>query len=242
MLFRSGKWIHIPDTSFEWAGLVFFGTLQMIVYWFVYEGFGKGQLAILNPVFASFTGLVALISIVFFGEQASVFRLVSLLVIFAGVILISTDPTALGLRRIKLNHVPGLKEVGLGTILAAVWTLSWAKFVNGQDWLSYALFMYTFMTIAAYVFSRFMKVKLEVVKSNLFVFLALIGIGEVIAYLAISMGYSATPLTSVVALISGAFSLPTIVLARIFLKEKVTNVQTIGTLVIIFGIIFLSLR
>ena len=237
-----GKWIYVPQNLWQWAGLIFFGTLQMIVYFFVYEGFGKGQLAVLNPVFASFTGLVALVSILFLGEPAPLFRVIALFVIFVGVILVSLDLNELRLRRIRLDHVPGLKEVGMGTILAAVWTLSWSRFVSGQDWLSFALFMYAFMTIAAYVLSRFMKVKLEVVKSNLLVFLLAIGIGEVIAYLAISMGYSATSLTSVVALISGAFSLPTIVLARIFLKEKVATVQTIGSLVIIAGIIILSLR
>ena len=235
-----GKLISIPNDPIVWAGLLFFGTLQMLVYWLVYEGFGKGQLAILNPVFASFTGLVAFISIVVLGEAAGISRILALFIIFAGVILISVDLN--GLRSKNFNFVPGLKEVGAAAILAAIWTLLWDKFVGSQDGLAYALFMYAFMTLAAFVVSRLLKVRLSGVKSDLWKLLVLIGLGETIAYLAISLGYSATSLTSVIALISGAFSLPTIILARIFLKEKVTFVQTIGSLIIIAGIVFLSIH
>ena len=213
----------------------------MIVYWLVYEGFGKGQVSVLNPVFASFTGLVAIISIVFFREQVSVSRFVAIAVIFCGVMMISMDLTALRSGKIKLDHVPGLKEIGLAALLAAIWTLSWDKFVGGQDSLSVTLFMYGFMTVAAYLLARVKVVKLSLVKSDLWKFLVLIGLGEVIAYLGITWGYASTSLTSVVAVISGAFSLPTIILARVFLKEKVVAVQTVGSLVIIAGIIILSL-
>jgi len=51
-------------------------------------------------------------------------------------------------------------------------------------------------------------------------FLFLMGLGEAVAYLAISWGYSKTTLTGVVALVSGAFSVPTVVLAYTFLKER----------------------
>src|SRR5690349_15152544 len=44
-------------TGLTWLGLAGFGALQMIVYWLVYIGFEKGQLAVLKPVFASFTGI-----------------------------------------------------------------------------------------------------------------------------------------------------------------------------------------
>jgi drug/metabolite transporter (DMT)-like permease len=241
-LIFTGKLIYIPQNIQEWGGLVIFGTLQMVVYYFAYEAFGKGKLAILNPIFASFTGLVALASVMFLGEVVSDALALSLLTIFSGVILINLDIE--GLKAKRINVVAGLKEILIATLLAAVWTIGWSIFVEGKDFLSYALFMYAFMTVAAFILSKIMKVKLKVAKkdSNLWKFLVLIGLGEIIAYLAISLGYSATSFTSVVALISGAFSLPTIILARLFLKEKVTLIQTIGSIVIIAGIAILSFR
>src|SRR3954463_9014913 len=49
--------ILIPSDPMVWAGLVFFGALQAIVYLLVYIGFGKGQLAVLNPIFSSYSGV-----------------------------------------------------------------------------------------------------------------------------------------------------------------------------------------
>lgn len=239
--FIFGKLITVPSTLITWVGLILFGILQMIVYWLVYEGFGKGQVAVLSPVFASFAGLVAVISILFLGEQSSDLRILSLFIIFAGIILISTDIKGWNIKNIKLINVLGFKEVAIATILAAVWTLGWGKFVDGEDWLSYALFMYFFMTVAAFLLSRFMKINLSGVATNLWKFLFIIGLGEAIAYTSISLGYSLTPLVSVVALLSGAFSLPVMILARIFLKERVSVIQTIGSIVIIIGIMVLSL-
>lgn len=240
-IFVRGQQVMLPSKPLDWAGLVFFGVLQAVVYLFVYKGFGKGQLAVLNPVFASYSGLTAAFSILVFGEVVSGHLILALATIFIGILLLSMDFPALKSKRINFSHIPGLKEVGIATLLAAVWTLGWDKFVGGRDWLAYALFMYAFMTAAVWIISKVQKVSLKVSKQNVWKFLILIGVGETLAYLALSLGYSVTSYTSVIVLVGGAFSLPTIILARIFLKEKVARIQTIGTLVIIAGIIMLSL-
>lgn len=235
-----GKIIHIPTSFGVLTGLIFFGVLQMIVYWLVYVGFGKGQLAVLNPVFASFPGIVILVSIIGFGEPLHLRLAAALVAIFGGIILLNLDIQALRSR--KLNISPGLKEVALAAVLAAGWTIGWDKFVNGKDALSYALLMYVFMTITALAAAKLSKVKLRGVERDLWKFLVLIGLGETIAYLAISWGYSATPLTSIVAVISGSFSLPTIFLAFIFLKERITRLQVAAAFIIIIGVALVSLN
>lgn len=222
-----------------WLGLLGFGVLQMLVYWLVYKGFEKGQLAVLNPVFASFTGIVALVAIIGFGEHASGRLLVALAVLFAGIILLNVDLE--GLKSKQLNLVPGLKEVGAATLLAAIWTLGWDKFVSGQNPFSYALFMYAFMTLAAFALAYIMKEKLSNVPSRVRPYLLFMGAGETLAYLAISWGYSSTNLTGIVALVSGAFSVPTVILAYLFLKERVTKLQTSAIIVIVAAIGVVSL-
>ncbi len=195
----------LPQNSVEWGLLIFFGALQGIVYLLVYKGFGKGQVGLLNPVFASFSGIVALISVGFLGEKLSGSLPLSLGVIFIGILFISMDTQAFRLKRLKLGNVPGIKEVGLATVLAAIWTLSWDKFVGGKDWLVYALLMYAFMTLVLLAIAKYQRVKLKVTKPNIWKFLFLIGFCEILAYASISLGYSKTSFTSVVALISGAF-------------------------------------
>lgn len=234
-----GQSLSLPGSGTEWVGLVFFGVLQMIVYWLVYEGFEKGQLAVLNPVFASYSGLVALIAIMFFGEPLSILLGIGLVAIFAGILVINLDFS--DLRSKKVNIVPGLLEVGAGAILAAGWTIGWDRFVSGQSALTYALFMYIFMTVAAFALAILMKVPLFGLDRRLFKYVALIGVSEMVAYLAISWGYSETSRTGVIALVSGAFSLPTIVLAFLFLKERITRVQSFAIAVTVVGIMLVSI-
>jgi drug/metabolite transporter (DMT)-like permease len=232
--------IQIPSDLQTWVLLLFFGALQAAVYLLVYSGFRKGQVAVLSPIFASFSGFTAAISIIVLGEVVSGYVFVGLATLFIGILLINLDLQALRSKRISFIRVPGFGEIAGGTALAVVWTLLWDKFVGGKDWLFFTLVMYAFMTVVILMFAKFRRIKLSVVSPPIWKFLVLIGLCEIVAYLAISWGYSTTPLTSVVALLSGAFSLPTIFLARIFLKEKITALQIGGGLVIIAGIMVLS--
>jgi uncharacterized membrane protein len=232
-----GEGIAVPSSASAWAGLALFGVLQAVVYLLVYRGFGKGQVAVLNPVFASFSGLVAVVSIMALGETASAYKVAALALIFAGILLLSIDRHALGIR---IASTPGFKEVALAAVCAAFWTVGWDRLVAGQDWVTYALLMYAFMTAAVYVFAMIGRVDLGSVAPGVWRLLVLIGAGETLAYLAISLGYANTALTSVVALLSGAFSLPTIVLARVFLRERVGALQTVGSLVVVGGVMVLA--
>lgn len=232
--------IPLPLGLQEWGMLAFFGGLQALIYFLVYEGFSKGQLAVLSPVFASYSGIAALFSVLILGEALRINLLVALAIIFIGILLLNIDLSALRSRRIKLIGAPGLWQVGLAALLAAFWTVSWDGFIGGKDWLSYALFMYIFIAFAAWVISRLQRTDLLIKRSGLWKFLILIGVCEVVAYLSISWGFSSTPHLSIVAILSSAFSLPVIVLARVFLKERITTIQTIGGIAIVGGIMLLS--
>ncbi len=234
--------IIFPSHVTDWLGVLFFGTLQTIVYFFSYKAFEKGEVSILSPIFASFAGMVALLSVLVFGEAIHLGFIPALILIFGGVILINLDFESLKARRIRIKGVAGLKEIIIATILATIWTLGWDKFTGNKDWMVYTTLMFVFMTLSAFLIASLNKIKLLEVKLGVWKFLWLIAMGEVIAYLGITLGYANTSYTSVVAILSGASSLPTIILARIFLKEKMTTVQTIASLIIIAGIVLLSVN
>jgi drug/metabolite transporter (DMT)-like permease len=225
----------------ELIGVIFFGTLQTIVYYFAYTAFEKGKVSILSPIFASFAGLVAVGSVLLFGEVVHAGLAVALLVIFGGVLLINTDPETLRLRKFRMQGVPGLREILIATVLATIWTLGWDKFTADKDWLVYTTLMFVFMSVSAFLFAYLSNTKLLHMKRGAWGFLWLIAIGEVVAYLAITLGYSTTTHASVVAIFSGASSLPTILLARIFIKEKISTLQMIATFIIIVGIILIAI-
>ena len=237
---RGGQ-LAIPHDAVTWLLLAFFGVLQAAVYLFAYNGFGKGQVALLSPVFASFSGIVAIISILFLHEATSPLRILALVIMFLGILLINLDINAFRERRIAFTRIPGFREVFAATLLAALWTILWYIFVNGKDWLAYSFYMFVFMTLGVFAMAKFRGLPMHIGERSTWVLVALIGICETVAYLGITLGYGATSLTSVVSLLSGAFSLPTIVLAYIFLKEKISSLQWFGCIVIVAGVTLLAL-
>lgn len=235
-LFAGGAHVEIPSSPATWTGLALFGALQAAVYLFAYIGFGKGQVAVLSPVFASYSGLVALISVLALGEVVTAFRALALLAVFLGILVINLDLTALRSRRVDFVHLPGSREIAIAAGLATVWTLGWNSFVRGHDGVSYASLMYLFMTLTLFGYAGVRRIPLRFADRSVWLLLALIGLCEVIAYAAISLGYGLTTHASVVALVSGAFSLPTMLLARIFLRERLTTLQWAGCLILIAGV------
>lgn len=216
------------------ASIIFFGVLQAAVYFLLYKGFAVGQLSVLSPTFAAFSGIVALVSLAFLGETANVAKVVALVIIFGGVIMLSIVPTE-G-QRLRAFGAAGFNAVFLATLLAAGWTLGWDRLIHGRDPVSLAFFMYASMTAALFVVAA-QQGELAVPKSiSALRFFPVIGLGEAAAYVALSWGYSRTNLTSVVALLSGAFSLPTIVLARTFLRERLIRTSAIGLTAVLLGV------
>ena len=237
----TGHGITVPSSTSAWAGLTLFGALQGAVYLFVYVGFGKGQVSVLNPVFASFSGFVALASVLFLGEAVTALGATSLIVLFGGILLINLDVGALRERRLRIVTVPGFREIAIATVLATIWTLGWNRFVTAKDGLSFAVWMYLAMTVALLVYAAIRHIRLRFDKPKVWKFLLLIGLFEALGYVAISLGYAETSHTSLIALLSGGFSLPTLALARIFLREHLTSTQAVGGIVIVGAVMFLAL-
>lgn len=233
--------IVLPKTLREIGFLAFFGALQAIVYFLVYRGFSKGKLSILNPTFSSYSGLVVILSITIFGEVIRLPQLLMLAVVFIGIISISLDEESFAIRRLKLRRLPGIREILLAALSAAFWTVLWGHFVTGKDWLVYATIMYGFMTITIFILDWVQKINLKISDKKLWKYFFFIGAGEVVAYVGISIGYSLTSHTSIIAVLSAAFSVPTIILAHIFLGERITKLQKVGVALVIIGVSILPL-
>lgn len=226
----------MPKTLSEYGALVFFGILQALVYFLAYRAFSKGKLAILNPIFSSYSGLVVLISVLAFGEILRVGQFALLAIIFAGIIIVSLDEKAPSLKSLKPTNESGIGEILLAAMFAALWTVLWGHFVSGKDWLVYAAIMYIFMTLTLILVALQQKAKLLMSEKSIWKYFLFIGIGEVVAYVGISSGYSLTSHVSIVAVLSAAFSIPTLILAHVFLGERINKLQKVGVALTIIGV------
>ncbi len=230
----------LPHSASTWVGLAGFGVLQGIVYLLVYRAFAKGKVSVLNPIFASYSGVAALFIVVLFGERLGVVRGFALVLIFLSVLVLSFEGKPVSLRKLKLAATPGLGEIVLATILASGWTVGWDRFVRNHDWLMYAAMMYVAMTLAIGALAVAQGTQLRLKTREMWPYLFLIGLTEVGAYVSISLGFGRSNHAAVVALLSGSFSVPTIILARLFLGERINKYQFGGIVAIIAGIALIA--
>ena len=206
--------------------LVLFGVLQAVVYQLLYKGFAAGQVAVLSPTFASYSGIVAIVSIAFLGERAHLAKGAAIAGLFIGVILLSLAPTQERVRH--LFATPGFRPVLGAAILAASWTLGWGHLVSGRAPLSCAFIMYAAMTLVFVVMAAAKKQGMRVPLGRGSLDVVAIGLGEACAYSALSWAFSRSDLVGVITLISGAAPLPTVLLARLFLRERLTRTAWCG--------------
>ncbi|MES2971062.1 MAG: EamA family transporter [Patescibacteria group bacterium] len=239
--FSEGTIGVLPENANELGLIAGFGALQALVYYFAYRAFSKGKLAILNPIFSSYSGFVVILSVLVFGEILGLLQLATLGLVFLGILTISVDDESLLVKQLKLNKHPGVPDILMAVLLAALWTVLWGHFVIGKDWLLYASIMYVFMTITIFILCMFQNTNLRVRDTKIWKYFVFIGIGEVVAYVGVSIGYSLTTHTSIVAVLSAAFSVPTLILAHYFLRERITFLQKIGVGLVIVGVSALPL-
>lgn len=226
---------------YDWLWMILLGAVSGLSYLPLYVGFGKGQLSLLSPIFASYSVAVVVLSILFLGESLHFWRAVAIIVTVLGILLISTDIADLrsSLRR-HAFRLAGLPEVVSAMLVYSVWLLFLDKFLDGKQWVFFMLSIRTFSMLTLLIYSKVRKVSLPVKDSSLWKYLVGIGVFDVVAYSFVSYGFSHTQYPSVIAVLSATFSVPTLILAGIFLKERINRQQLAAVLVILVGVVLIS--
>jgi drug/metabolite transporter (DMT)-like permease len=232
-------------TAIQWAYVAILGVWSGLSYIPTYVAFGKGQVSLLSPIFASYAVVVTILSAVFFHEVIPAGRVIAFAIVFAGVVLISGDPrnllSLISGRAAQADSVKGIREIFLAIALYSLWLIALDRFVLDRNWVPILLGIRIFSSLSLFAYAKATRRVLVVRDASIWKFLIPIGVFDVAAFACVAFGYSATAHVSIVTMLSGAFSLPTIVLARLFLKEKATALQTAGSLLVVGGIMLLPL-
>lgn len=223
--------------------LVLFGIFSAVSYLPLYAGFGKGEVSLLSPIFASYSVVVVLLSAVFLHEHIAPHSWIAILVVFAGILLISSDPRELrgSLRHIN-KRVKGIPDVAAAMLLYSFWLFFFDKFLQDKNWVFPLLVIRIVAVLTLFVYAKTRKISLAVGDRGLWKFLACIGVFDVAAFAFVSYGFSNSSHTSVIAVLSATFSVPTIILAALFLKEKIRPYQIAAIALILSGVVLVALN
>lgn len=220
--------------------LVVIALLQIGAYLSFYKGLSKGQVSMVSSIGASWGLLTAVLGVVFLKEALKFNQVLAIVLIAAGIVLVSINLKEL-ISNKKLKLLVGVKE---GLIAMTCWGVALfllASLTKVLGWFLPAFLFRFYLLIFLSIFILFSKKKFVPGKIKFpWGLLLLIGIFDMGAFFTFSLGTLGS-FASIVAPIGSAYALVTIILAKIFLKEKTKLNQYFGIAGILAGLILISL-
>jgi drug/metabolite transporter (DMT)-like permease len=234
---------HIDHLNhFDPLFLILFGVFSALTYLPLYNAFGKGQISIISPIFGAYSVMVVILAAIFLHAGLAPLQKIAIVLVVLGIFLVSTDITELRQSlRVKSRRLKGVPEVVTAMLSYSIWLVFLDNFLSGRDWVFPLLAIRISAVITLIVYAAVSKQSLKVTDQSLWKFLAVIGLFDVAAFAAVSYGYSHTSYIAIVTVLSATFSLPTIVLAYFFLKERIKPLQIAAAAFILVGVVLVSL-
>jgi drug/metabolite transporter (DMT)-like permease len=228
-----------PD-SWDWPVVGLAGVLAVIntlAGLALYRSFEVGLLSVVSPIAASY-GAISLILALASGQRPSVLALAGLFITILGVVLASADLSFL----LAKNSTTKGKKIsgGIGWAIAAAlclgtvfWGLGYVTPMLGTFLPAWIFRLLGPPVVLILALPTRQKVALPTPPAWLWI-LGVAGL-DTAAYLLYNLGLSGAG-SAVVAVISSLFSAVTVLLARIFLNEKLALNQWAGVIIILAGV------
>jgi len=216
--------------------LIVASVFYSVGYLFFYKAFEIGNVSVVAATANLYVIFTMMFAFIFLGQRLTATQLFAVGLILGGASLVSVNFRDLKNKQFKL--LAGVKETIIASLIFGVfWNLS--EIISEKlGWLPTTLYIKIGAILTLLIFSVLGKRKLDLKKNDnktKFV-LVLIGVLEAAAIASVNWGIMTGEIILVTP-VSSAYSIVTILMAVIFLKEKLTKIQVLGILTTITGII-----
>ena len=205
-------------------------------YLFFFKGFEIGNVSIIAATMNLWAVFTMLFAFIFMGQRLSTMQTLGVLMILSGATLASVNWSEIRNQRFQLSS--GVKEAILGAFFFGVfWNIS--EIISEKvGWLLTTLFVKLGIILFLLFFSFLVKQEISLIKisAKIKCIILLMGIVEVGAVALVNYGLTIGD-AILITPIASALSIVTILLAIIFLKDKVTKIQGVGIITAIAGVI-----
>lgn len=205
-------------------------------YLFFFKGFEKGNVSIIAATMNIWAVFTMLFAFIFMGQRLTTTQTIGVFMIIAGATLASIDWDGVGSQKLKLSL--GVKEAIFGAFFFGIfWNIS--EIVSEEiGWLLTTLLVKFVIAIFLLIFSFAVKqeVGLRNISTKTKYVILLMGIIEVGAVALVNYGLTIGD-AILITPIASALSIVTIMMAAIFLKDKVSKIQGFGVCMAIVGVI-----
>ncbi|MEI7579733.1 MAG: DMT family transporter [bacterium] len=214
-------------TIFDFIGLALF-----------YIGFRISKVSIVTPIASCFSILTTLISVFYYGEVISIAKIFCIVLVIAGIIVLSVD-----FKDLKSTTKKDLIGIICGLIifiLYGIWVPLWSKFIATGGVFHIMTYSRMICFALAAIFLIFTKSNFKVdCKNMILIFISAFLL--LIANNVYNWGLATANATSLITAISSAYPLIAALTAYFVLKEKLVRRQYVGIGIIITGIVLIAL-
>lgn len=240
----NGELARAASQSWQpWAWAVLYVLLNMAGSLTLYRSFEIGILSIVSPIAASYAAITVVLSVLS-GERLAWLTAIGIAVVLVGVLMAATGslPETKAGEQLKGSRL----TAGVGWALVAAVCYGVAYWLLGKEiapilggfapvWLVRLL---TPLLLAS--FARPARQPISLPQGEVWWLLIGVGVLDTTAFVASAVGL-ATDSTAVVSVVSSLFSAVTVLLAWIFLREKLRWWQWLGIAVVLVGVVLVSM-
>jgi len=231
---------RMPSLSIYLIGIIVLAGISGVFgYIFLYRGFQKGNVSVVSPITASWSVVTILLAFFLFGETLTPIQITGIIAVLIGVFFASTN-----FAELKTSIKQGRSAGVLDALIAMVsWGISYAllrPIVSAVGPLLALLFLKVLAAATLFSWVGTTKTKISIPTKMIFLFIATAGVLDFLAYTSFNLSLN-TQLVSIASPIAASAPAVTVVLAYIFLKERLLNNQKLGIIVILAGLILISL-
>jgi len=205
-------------------------------YLFFFKGFEIGNVSIVAATMNLWAVFTMLFAFIFMEQRLSTIQTLGILMIISGVTLASVNWSDIGNQRFQLSL--GVKEAVFGAFFFGIfWNIS--EIISEEvGWLLTTLLVKFGIVIFLLAFSFLAKREIGLAKIDTKTKYAIVLMGVIEAGAVAVVNYGLTIGDAIlITPIASALSIVTIALAIIFLKDKVTKIQSLGIVTAIVGIV-----
>ncbi len=210
--------------------------LYAVAYLLFFKGFELGNVSIISATMNLWAVFTMLFAFIILDQRLSIFQFAGVLMILAGVALVSLKWGDIKNQDIKL--LSGVKETFVAALLFGIFWIFSEVISENIGWASTTLVVKLGIVLFMLLFSLLAKRELRVSQTSpkIMATILLAGVIEAAAVAVVNWGLTIGD-SILVTPISSALSIVTIAMAVIFLKEKITAIQAIGMVIVITGIV-----
>ncbi|GHO86789.1 DMT family transporter [Dictyobacter formicarum] len=213
----------------------------------LYRAFQVGTLSLISPIAASYA-VVTVILAFLSGEVLTGLQNLAIVLVLFGVIACSTPSTATGGKKRYLLTLPWRGASSRGIFLALLASLGYGLtfwllgflVTPGLGNITPVWFIRIVTPFVLLVCSPLLKQPLTFPRGNIWLLLLGAGFFDTLAYIAYTSGMQPGQV-SLVTMLSSLYSAVTVLLAWLFLRERLRLTQWLGILVIFAGIVLVNL-